>query len=114
MTVYLANAFSLSMLVPPASIRVTEVTVDDVKRIVAQGFVSAIGHESTSKIVATQLGMPVQVNRVSIQLKYGDTLVVFQLLKRLEEGKVLTEDEMKQMPAKWFLVTVSTQTQGGE
>ena len=111
MTVYLANAFSLSMLVPPASIRVTEVTVDDVKRVVAQGFVSAIGHDATAKIISTQLGVQVPVNRVAIQLKPGDLLLVFQLLARLPEGKILSVDEMKQMPAKWFLVTVS---QGGE
>jgi len=111
MTVYLANAFSLSMLVPPASIRVTEVTVDDVKRVVAQGFVSAIGHDATAKIISTQLGVQLPVNRVAIQLKPGDLLLVFQLLARLPEGKILSVDEMKQMPAKWFLVTVS---QGGE
>ena len=110
MTVYLANAFSLSMLVPPTSIRVTEVTVDDVKRVVAQGFVSAIGHDATAKIISTRLGVQVPVNRVAIQLKPGDLLLVFQLLTRLPEGKVLNEEEMKQVAAKWFLVT----TQGGE
>ena len=110
MTVYLANAFSLSMITPPSTLSVIEVSDDNVKRIVASGFVSTIGHEATAKIVSSRLGISVQVNRVSIQLKYGDTLVVFQLLKRLEEGKVLTEDEMKQMPAKWFLVTIN----GGE
>jgi len=110
MTVYLANAFSLSMLVPPASIRVTEITVDDVKRIVAQGFVSAIGHEATAKIVTSRIGVSVQVNRISIQLKPSDILVVFQLLTRLPEGKVLSEQEMMQVQAKWYLVTV----QGGE
>jgi len=110
MTVYIANAFSLSMLTPPSTIKVTEVTVDDVKRILSSEFVSAIGHEATAKIISSQLGISVQVNRVSIQLKAGDVLVVFQLLSRLPEGKVLTEDEMKQVPAKWFLVS----TQGGE
>jgi len=110
MTVYLANAFSLSMLVPPASIRVTEVTVDDVKRVVAQGFVSAIGHDATAKIISTQLGVQVPVNRISIKLTSGDVLVVYQLLTRLPEGKVLNEEEMKQVAAKWYLVTV----QGGE
>ena len=106
MTVYVANAFSLSMLTPPTTIKVVETSEDEVKRVIASGFVSAIGHESTAKIVATQLGMPVQVNRVSIQLKPSDVLVVFQLLTRLPEGKILTEDEIKQVQAKWFLVTI--------
>jgi len=110
MTIYLANAFSLSMLTPPSTIKVTEVTVDDVKRILSSEFVSAIGHEATAKIISTQLSIQVPVNRISIQLKPSDILVVFQLLTRLPEGKVLSEDEMKQVTAKWYVVTV----QGGE
>jgi len=110
MTIYIANAFSLSMLTPPTTVKVVEASEDEVRRIVAQGFVSAIGHEATAKIVTSRIGVSVQVNRISIQLKAGDVLVVFQLLSRLPEGKVLTEDEMKQVPAKWFLVS----TQGGE
>ena len=112
MTVYLANAFSLSMITPPSTLSVIEVSDDNVKRIVASGFVSTIGHEATAKIVSSRLGISVQVNRVSVQLRPGDLLVVFQLLKRLDEGKVLTEDEMKQVQAKWYVVSVLTQ--GGE
>jgi len=106
MTIYIANAFSLSMLTPPTTVKVTEASEDEVRRIVAQGFISAIGHEATAKIVTSRIGVSVQVNRIAIQLKAGDVLVVFQLLKRLEEGKVLSEDEMKQVAAKWYLVTV--------
>jgi Domain of unknown function (DUF1874). len=106
MTVYISNAFSLSMLTPPTTIKVVEASVEDVKNILNQGFVSAIGHEATAKIITTQLGVNVPVNRVSISLKRGDTLLVYQLLKRLEEGKVLTEQEMMQVPAKWYIVTL--------
>ena len=110
MTIYLANAFSLSMLTPPATVKVTEVSEEEVKRVIANGFTSAIGHDATAKIISTRLGVQVPVNRVAIQLKPGDLLLVFQLLTRLPEGKVLNEEEMKQVAAKWFLVT----TQGGE
>ena len=106
MTVYISNAFSLSMLTPPTTIKVVEASVEDVKNILNQGFVSAIGHEATAKIITTQLGVNVPVNRVSISLKRGDTLLVYQLLKRLEEGKVLTEQEMMEVPAKWYIVTL--------
>jgi len=110
MTVYVANAFSLSMLTPPTTIKVVEVSEEEVKHIVAQGFISAIGHESTAKIVTSRIGVSVQVNRIGVQLRPGDLLVVFQLLTRLPEGKVLNEEEMKQVAAKWYLVTV----QGGD
>jgi len=113
MTIYVANAFSLSMLTPPAIVKVTEVTVDDVKRILSSGFVSAVGHEATAKIISVQVGVQVPVNRVAIKLTSGDILVVYQLLTRLPEGKVLSEQEMMQVQAKWYLVTVLT-VQGGE
>jgi len=106
MTVYIANAFSLSMLTPPTTIKVVEASEDEVRRILNQGFISAIGHEATAKIVSSRLGVSVQVNRISIQLKPSDILVVFQLLTRLPEGKVLSEDEMKQVQARWYVVTV--------
>jgi len=106
MTVYLSNAFSLSMLTPPTTIKVVEASIEDVKNILSSNFISAIGHEATAKIITTQLGVNVPVNRVSIRLNQGDTLIVYQLLKRLEEGKILSEDEMRQMPAKWYVVTL--------
>jgi hypothetical protein len=107
MTVYLANAFSLSMLTPPATVKVLEVRPEDVKDILRDSFVSAIGHESTAKVISTQLGVQVPTDRISIQLKTGDVLVVFQLLVRLPEGKILSEDEMKQVQAKWYFCFVA-------
>jgi len=106
MTVYISNAFSLSMLAPPATVKVVEASIEDVKNILSSNFISAIGHEATAKIITTQLGVNVPVNRVSIRLNQGDTLIVYQLLKRLEEGKILSEDEMRQMPTKWYVVTL--------
>ena len=107
MTIYLANAFSLSMLTQPGTLIVGMIeSVDEVKQILARGFTSVIGHEATAKIVSLQIGVPVPVNRVSVQLVPGDILVVFQLLTRLPEGKILTEQEMKQVQARWYVVTV--------
>ena len=106
MTVYISNAFSLSMLTGSATIKVLEVSVNDVKDIIKDGFVSAIGHETTAQAITSQLGVQVPVNRVSIQLKTGDNLVVFQLLSRLPEGKILSQDELRQMAAKWYVVTL--------
>jgi hypothetical protein len=109
MTVYVANAFSLSMVTPPTTIKVTEANEDEVRRILNQGFISAVGHEATAQIISVQLGIQVPVNRISIKLVAGDTLIVYQLLTRLPEGKVLGVDEMRQLQAKWYVVRV-----GGE
>jgi len=106
MTVYISNAFSLSMITPPTTIKVVEASVEDVKNILSSNFISAIGHEATSQIISVQTGIQVPTNRISIKLASGDTLIVYQLLARLPEGKILSQDEMKQVAAKWYIVTL--------
>ena len=107
MTVYVSNAFSLSMLTPPTTVKVLEVRLEDVKDILKDGFTSAVGHEATSQVISVQLGIQVPTNRISIKLSAGDVLIVYQLLTRLPEGKILSEDEMKQVAAKWYVCFVA-------
>jgi hypothetical protein len=97
---YLSNSFSLSMLgasLPPEglTVKVRPVSLEEVKALLQAGYQSAVGHSSTAQVLAALLGLPVEANRVAIQLVPGDQLVVFQLKMRLEEGRVLTEDEVK-------------------
>jgi len=107
MTVYISNAFSLSMLTGPATIKVFEVTVFDVKDIIKDGFVSAIGHEVTAKIISTQLGVQVPVNRISIKLQVATYLCFTSYLQGFQKEKVLNEEEMKQVQAKWYVCFVA-------
>ena len=96
--VYLGNAFSLSMVNvqdKPVTVEFRRVGLDEVKTILSNGFVSAVGHRDTASALSRILGMEVPANRASIQLQPGDTLVVFQLaLGRLPIGKELTEEEI--------------------
>lgn len=104
-TLYISNAFSVSM-VGDAIISIKKIRDEEAKQLLTHGFVSAVGHESTAKVMSAKLGMSIQVNRVQVQLSPGDKLIVFQLLKRLEEGKVLNEDELRTIPAEWRIVEV--------
>ena len=97
--VYVSNAFSLSMLnpIPPQgrTVKVRPVSLEEVKAILQEReYVSAVGHPSTAAVMSTLLGLPVEANRVSITLGVGDVLIVFQLQVRLEEGKILSSDEV--------------------
>ena len=111
---YLVNAFSLAMLAPgafnkqgSAVVIVTPLhSLDEVRRWLGQGFISAVGHQSTAELLTQLLGLPVEANRVQVTLRPGDQAIVFQLLSRLPEGKVLNEEELKQIQFKFFLVTV--------
>jgi len=105
--VYVSNAFSLGMLTQStAQLIVREVNVDDVKEIMSDNFTSAVGHNSTASVISTLVGKVVEPNRINIKLEAGDVLLVFQLLKRLEEGQVLSQDEIMNLPHKWYVVEV--------
>ena len=107
MTVYLLN----SLVVPvnfdkhhevEVSFRVA--TLEEVREMLREGFVSAVGHEGTAKLLSQLLGIPVPVNRVSIWMEPGDIGVHFYLKKRLPEGTVLTEEELAKLDY-WLVVS---------
>jgi lauroyl/myristoyl acyltransferase len=100
MTVFLSNAFSFNMLgadLPPEglTLRVRPLDLEEVKDLLREGFVSAVGHQGTADVLSLLLGTKVPFNRVAISLSQGDKLVVFQIKTRLEEGRVLTEEEVR-------------------
>ena len=105
--IYLGNAFSLNMLnAPEVQLKVSEISLQEAKNILSGGFISAVGHQATADILSKLLDIPVLFNRVEVKLQKGDVLIVFQLLKRLEEGKVLSEEEIKNLPYKIMKVEV--------
>ncbi|MGC8530022.1 MAG: STIV orfB116 family protein [Leptospirillia bacterium] len=69
-------------------------TVTEAREIVAEGFVSAIGHFSTANLLTRILGRQVLVNRIPVVFEPGDRALVFQLEQRLSEGRILGEAEL--------------------
>ena len=117
MKLYIANAFSLSMLTKPkVLLHVQEITVDEAQRLIKNiearsktsqaRIISAVGHESTARVLSTLLNYNIPMNRIPIQLETNDILLVFQLMQRLPEGAVLTEDELRLLQYKLYKVTV--------
>ena len=97
--IYLCNSFTLSMISPSlleggAIIKASPISLGEVKALLKEGFVSAVGHESTARVLSSLLGTDVPFNRAQISIKEGDVIVSFQLLIRLPEGKVLGDDEV--------------------
>jgi len=98
--IYLSNAFSLNMLnlnpeVPtPVRLFVRPIDLQRVKSLLELGFESAVGHQSTAEILSTLLGIEVPMNRTAIKLQSGDIMIVFQLGVRLNEGQVLSKEEV--------------------
>ena len=89
MAIYLSNAFSLSMIAHLGHCDLDVTTnicnyqqmVEDLKPT------SIVGHQDTANLFSNILGVDVPMNRVSITLNKGDTLIVGQYSgARLPEG----------------------------
>jgi hypothetical protein len=104
--VYIANSFSLNMLsVVPSDLHVEEITADEVKRLINENeFLSVIGHEATASILTEILQTPIKANRVPVKIGKNDKLIIFQVMKRLEEGQILSSEEIKNLPTKFLIV----------
>lgn len=78
--------------------------------ILKEGYISCIGHQSTAILLSNILNQEIPMNRIQIKLNSGDKLIVFQVLVRLEEGKILTLEEMNDLLKKdkigFYLVEV--------
>jgi hypothetical protein len=100
----LVNAFSLNMLaVLPARIGVVEIDLDTAREV-AHAFYSAVGHETTAALFSRLLGRDVKVNRSTIHLVPGDTLLVGQYSgPRLPEGATALPDGAT---IRWVVVRV--------
>ena len=77
------------------TVRVRTVSLEEVREVLkSTPFTSAVGHESTASVLTLLTGVSTPVNRVAIKLAAGDKLIVFQLQVRLQEGQVLSAEEV--------------------
>jgi len=89
-TTFIANAFSLSMLSLDAdagAITFRRLTLAEAREIAEQPHTSCVGHADTARMMSAELGMSVEPNRCSVQLRHGDRMLVAQYSgPRLPEG----------------------------
>ena len=66
--------------------------------LLAEGFVSAIGHGASAQILSELLKIDIPVARIQVNLQPGDRALILRLKQRLPEGRVLTPDELRGWP----------------
>ncbi len=101
---FITNTFSVGMIKNYienhiAYVVFTELTPDIAKKIVERekvnGIFNAIGHEGTVSIANYLLGTNFnKANRIEIELKWGDKGIAVLPKFRLQEGQVLSEQEI--------------------
>jgi len=72
--------------------------LEEVRRLVSEGFTSAIGHQETAKFLSRLLGCEVPAKRDAITMEPGDRALVFRIKKRLPEGMMLSAEQMAAIP----------------
>lgn len=89
------------------TLTVTGATEEKVKELLAVGeWQSYVGHDSTAKLFGERLGLPVEANRVQVEIGYNESLIVglFTPPHRLAEGQLWSEVEILAMPINWIWV----------
>jgi len=85
-----------------------KIDLETAKKIVREmPFTSAVGHEATAKVLSELLGVEIPYNRITVRMKEGDAGLHFVLRTRLPEGKVLSEEELRQLDFDLVLSRVS-------
>lgn len=97
------NAFSINMLKGSSSVTFSQVTEETARDLAVDGF-SVVGHADTAAVFSSVLGTPVPMNRATVTLEQGQTLLVGQLTgARLPEG---TNTLPEGANISWWTVTV--------
>jgi len=110
--IVISNAFSVNMVEKPELVFIGKLTIEDAKWLVEDAYrnnkpiVSIVGHQSTANLLSQILGIEVPVNRVDYRLTENDVLLVFTVPTRLPEGKVLTDEELRQISDKMNVYAV--------
>lgn len=104
----LNNAFTAGMLVLPATVRFEPLSEVMARELAAKGLESCVGHQGSADLFSAKLGIPVPLNRVSVKLTEGESILLGQYVgPRLPEGRVLNAEELAAAGIQWVLVTVS-------
>lgn len=96
-----------SILTTAGEYRLTDITLDEARIMVknnCDNLDSAIGHESTSEIMTTLLGVEIPMNRQMFLQDVGQRALVFKLNGRPEEGKILSVEDIEQIGYKFQIL----------
>lgn len=89
--------FNTNIIPCEAVVRVQEIADWEAAKIAANGFTSAIGHESTAQAFGEIIGQDVPVNRIQATPQDGDIAISLKLNGRLPEGQILDREQLEKI-----------------
>ena len=100
--VLLLNA---AVLTANGTFRLSNIALEDVKNMLTEeNIMSAIGHNATADIMSELIGITIPANRIQAKQEVGQKAIIFKLLKRPEEGKILNREEIEEIGYEFLLL----------
>jgi hypothetical protein len=94
-----------SVLTSYGSFTYKPLTLEEARRLAAEGFESAIGHPETAEVLSELLTTPVPVNRIDYTQQPGEKAIVFKLKSRVPAGTILSRREIEEIGYEFGLLT---------
>jgi len=100
--VLLLNA---AVLTANGTFKLSSISLEDVKEMLTEeNIMSAVGHNTTADIMTELIGINIPVNRIQASQESGQKAIIFKLLKRPEEGKILNREEIEEIGYEFLLL----------
>lgn len=100
--VLLLNA---AVLTANGTFKLSNISLDDVKEMLTEeNIISAVGHSATADIMTELVGITIPTNRIQAKQEAGQNAIIFKLLKRPEEGKILNREEIEEIGYEFLLL----------
>jgi len=74
------------------------------KKLLLKGFVSAIGHVSTARLLGDIIDIEIPFNRITIHMEAGDKAVALWLQNRPGEAQVYSREDLVAIPCELGLL----------
>jgi hypothetical protein len=101
----ISNAFSVNMLRNMATLCFIPASIDNIKFFLEDGEIySIIGHKGTADLLTAKLGIEIKYNRENYAKKKDDRIIVCLPNRRLDEGQVLSQEELEKINIKFWIV----------
>lgn len=85
--------------------KLSNISLDEVKEMLTEeNIMSAIGHNATADIMTELVGINIPANRIQAKQEPKQKAIIFKLLKRPEEGKILNREEIEEIGYEFLLL----------
>lgn len=94
-----------AVLTANGTFKLSNITLEDVKNMLTEeNIMSAIGHNATADIMTELIGITIPANRIQARQEPGQNAIIFKLLRRPEEGKILNREEIEEIGYEFLLL----------